>query len=163
MPVYAANLRTLRSLSPRDGAAPTRSIVAARALESLTDNDEAGSDVTADEEVHHVEGDEISIRCNACGLRLTTADRRVVKGGSHRHTQMNPSGFFFTIVCFSWAAGVVDQGLPSSAWSWFDGYAWTIVSCARCQRHLGWRFSALSGQASDVFLGFIEAHIREDT
>ena len=26
--------------------------------------------------------------------------------------------------------------------SWFPGYSWTILNCAGCGRHLGWRFTA---------------------
>ena len=34
-------------------------------------------------------------------------------------------------------------GAPSEQNSWFPGYAWTIVSCAHCDNHLGWRFTAV--------------------
>ncbi len=29
---------------------------------------------------------------------------------------------------------------PSTEFSWFRGYAWTIVQCASCGAHVGWRF-----------------------
>ena len=34
-------------------------------------------------------------------------------------------------------------GAASEENSWFPGYAWTIVSCAHCDNHLGWRFTAV--------------------
>jgi hypothetical protein len=35
---------------------------------------------------------------------------------------------------------VVVHGRPTTRDSWFPGYAWRIVSCARCYSHLGWKF-----------------------
>ena len=38
--------------------------------------------------------------------------------------------------------GVVLEGSPEEANSWFTGYAWTIAYCA-CGVHLGWQFTAV--------------------
>ena len=43
-------------------------------------------------------------------------------------------------------------GSPSTQDSWFPGYAWTIVHCARCYAHLGWHFTLAttsSGEDND--------------
>lgn len=32
-------------------------------------------------------------------------------------------------------------GCPETIDSWFPGYAWTIMQCALCDSHLGWRFT----------------------
>jgi hypothetical protein len=31
--------------------------------------------------------------------------------------------------------------------SWFPGYSWQILICAKCKAHIGWRFEKLSGKA----------------
>ncbi|KAI6200615.1 Protein cereblon [Aphelenchoides besseyi] len=31
---------------------------------------------------------------------------------------------------------------PSSEYSWFEGYAWTIIVCKDCDAHVGWKFQA---------------------
>ncbi len=33
-------------------------------------------------------------------------------------------------------------GYPSTQFSWFQGYAWTIAMCQHCKSHIGWRFTA---------------------
>lgn len=33
-------------------------------------------------------------------------------------------------------------GRQSTEYSWFPGYAWTIVQCKRCSSHIGWKFTA---------------------
>jgi hypothetical protein len=47
---------------------------------------------------------------------------------------------------------VLVHGRPTSRDSWFPGYAWRIVSCARCYSHLGWKFKLVmrSGDAADA-------------
>ena len=35
---------------------------------------------------------------------------------------------------------VLLHGLPTTDWSWFEGYSWQIAVCARCYAHLGWRY-----------------------
>uniref|UniRef100_A0A914V4V1 CULT domain-containing protein n=2 Tax=Plectus sambesii TaxID=2011161 RepID=A0A914V4V1_9BILA len=34
------------------------------------------------------------------------------------------------------------SGKPTTALSWFPGYAWTAALCPKCGVHLGWRFEA---------------------
>jgi Yippee zinc-binding/DNA-binding /Mis18, centromere assembly len=36
--------------------------------------------------------------------------------------------------------------------SWFPGYSWTIMSCAACAHHLGWKFCAVEGTPSNASL-----------
>lgn len=37
-------------------------------------------------------------------------------------------------------------GEASAENSWFPGYAWTIATCAHCDNHVGWRFTAVRRQ-----------------
>ena len=103
---------------------------------------------------------EVAILCAACHQALTMNRHRISRAGAHRHTQMNPGGYFYTILCFSRVTGAVPVGRPSVEWSWFDGFAWTIMECRRCRSHLGWRFTAVEVSA-DAFFGLIASRIRE--
>ena len=46
--------------------------------------------------------------------------------------------------------GVWYQGQPQSKDSWFPGYCWTIMACAVCGHHLGWKFSTDVSDSGNV-------------
>ena len=55
-------------------------------------------------------------------------------------------------------------GTPCLEYSWFPGYAWTIIECVSCFCHIGWKFTAGSKALKpEQFYGFsrksIEAKI----
>lgn len=77
-------------------------------------------------------------------------------GGAHEHTFVNPAGFAYVIGCFRSAPGCADRGPPESAFSWFPGWTWQVVACARCHAHLGWHYR----NAGDEFHGLITAALR---
>jgi hypothetical protein len=81
-----------------------------------------------------------ALHCAACRHRITDEDHRIERGGGHAHTFVNPGGFVHYVGCFALAPGVVEVGSPETAFSWFPGWSWQIVECARCRAHLGWRF-----------------------
>ena len=89
--------------------------------------------------------------CRSCGQRITDNEARIPIGDRHEHTVTNPHGFTFHIGCFDSAPGVVEEGEPSSYFSWFAGYHWRIVICQGCRWHLGWRFD----DADSHFYGLI--------
>ena len=46
-------------------------------------------------------------------------------------------------------------GTPSTEYSWFPGYAWTILECRTCHNHIGWKFTAAKNSLKPVkFFGF---------
>jgi len=46
-------------------------------------------------------------------------------------------------------------GQPSTEYSWFPGYSWTITECGGCGDHTGWKFIATTRKLSpDKFYGF---------
>ncbi|XP_023335486.1 protein cereblon [Eurytemora carolleeae] len=46
-------------------------------------------------------------------------------------------------------------GTPSTEYSWFPGYAWTILECGTCHNHIGWKFTAAKSSLKPVkFYGF---------
>lgn len=91
------------------------------------------------------------IVCRCCGLRITSSAQRIEVNGSHEYTFTNPGGIVFHIGCFARVQGCRFPGEPTSEWSWFSGYAWSVAICSGCGSHLGWRYSA----GDDVFYGLI--------
>ncbi|XP_052126292.1 protein cereblon isoform X2 [Frankliniella occidentalis] len=62
-------------------------------------------------------------------------------------TYVNPHGFVHDTITIRKANGIVLQNQPpSTEFSWFPGYGWTIAACSQCQRHIGWRFTATDSQ-----------------
>ena len=91
------------------------------------------------------------IFCAACRHLVTHQDERISVGGSHEHTCTNPAGLAFRIGCFREAGGCVAIGEATTEHTWFEGCAWRVALCAKCERHLGWRFLA----PADDFHGLI--------
>ncbi|MBW1989216.1 MAG: hypothetical protein JRI97_06685 [Deltaproteobacteria bacterium] len=98
------------------------------------------------------------ILCGSCGGVVTSRSQRVERHGSHKHTFFNPAGLVFTIGCFRQSAGVSAVGPATAEFTWFPGYDWQVGLCRKCFAHLGWRFSASSG---DAFFGLILDRITE--
>lgn len=82
------------------------------------------------------------VRCAACGHEIARPSDRTDIDGRHAHEFLNPAGITFRVGCFRDAPGCVAVGERSTVWSWFPGFAWQVVLCARCHAHLGWGFSA---------------------
>ncbi|EZA51920.1 protein cereblon isoform X2 [Ooceraea biroi] len=59
-------------------------------------------------------------------------------------TYVNPGGVLHETITFYHVVGVMlSDSNPSTEYSWFPGYAWTIASCKGCRRHVGWKFTAV--------------------
>ena len=95
--------------------------------------------------------------CSTCRARVTSVDQIIAMNGRHQHAFFNPAGIAFEIRCFQAAPGTMVQGTPSSAFSWFAGYAWQIARCATCHTHLGWRFVDQAGRSA--FFGLIASRL----
>uniref|UniRef100_A0A915HY40 Protein cereblon n=1 Tax=Romanomermis culicivorax TaxID=13658 RepID=A0A915HY40_ROMCU len=57
---------------------------------------------------------------------------------------VNPHGSLHELLTLSRLINskcVTYRGRPQTEYSWFPGYAWTIVECTRCKGHLGWHFT----------------------
>lgn len=98
-----------------------------------------------------------ALYCRACGRSITARDQAVTVHSSFRHTFFNPAGVVFEIGCYKQAAGCRKEGIPSSDFSWFSGYLWSVALCSGCQTHLGWYFD--SGSAA--FWGLIVNKLKE--
>ncbi|KAI1296542.1 Protein cereblon [Halotydeus destructor] len=55
---------------------------------------------------------------------------------------VNPAGYVHEALTVCQSESLSLEGHPSTEFSWFPGYAWTICSCSRCHSHIGWRFTA---------------------
>ncbi|KPJ01351.1 Protein cereblon-like [Papilio xuthus] len=73
----------------------------------------------------------------------------------------NAGGYMHDIVTVSRARGVVPSGRRSAEFSWFPGYAWTIIVCGACRTHLGWQFDALSRSLRpEYFFGLCRNYVQ---
>jgi hypothetical protein len=90
--------------------------------------------------------------CAACRHPITTEQQRIEVNGRHKHRCVNPDGLLFHIGCFRGAPGCTAEGVPTTEFTWFAGYAWNYALCNRCSALLGWKFQ---GSDSPSFFGLI--------
>ena len=90
--------------------------------------------------------------CRACLHPIVRPADRISVQGRHMHTFANPHGIVFEIGCFQNAPGCGVIGPASDEFTWFPGHRWRVCICAACLAHLGWLFTASSG---DAFHGLI--------
>lgn len=85
--------------------------------------------------------------CASCGQDVTQYSSILAMSGTGVMTVfVNPHGVVSRVltthaVC---PAAVDVRSLPELADTWYPGYGWSIVDCARCSNHLGWRYDWLS-------------------
>lgn len=81
------------------------------------------------------------IRCATCGVELCDEDDVFSMTSSGAvHVFPNPSGQLLRIVTVRRAEPLIPVSVPTTDFTWFAGYAWTIVVCGDCETHLGWRY-----------------------
>ncbi len=78
--------------------------------------------------------------CAACRTPVVPDRAQTTRDDRHRHSFFNPHGHHFILGCFSQAPGCLCTGEETKAWTWFEGFAWTIAVCRNCAQHLGWRY-----------------------
>lgn len=104
--------------------------------------------------------------CRRCNIQL--GDQAEIFSLSSEGPQgafVNPGGHVHETLTLYRAKNLRLTGTPSTEYSWFPGYAWTIAECGRCFSHIGWKFTATSRQlVPDKFYGFsrrsIEARVQ---
>lgn len=91
-----------------------------------------------------VERSEPLIHCKTCSLPLSRAMHMFPVGGAEGTTgaYVNEHGCVHQTITIRHLNqdGVLYSGGPQTRDSWFPGYSWTIMSCAVCFSHLGWKF-----------------------
>ncbi|EFX70803.1 hypothetical protein DAPPUDRAFT_112386 [Daphnia pulex] len=55
---------------------------------------------------------------------------------------VNPFGHVHETITVHRVDGLSVTTPPSTEFSWFPGYAWSIVNCSYCRSHIGWLFTA---------------------
>ncbi len=90
--------------------------------------------------LHGRDGDLRPIVCAACAHPVTEERHRILVGGEHEHTRVNPAGWVYRFGCFDAAPGCRPAGVPSKQATWFAGYWWYAQVCGGCGAHLGWLF-----------------------
>nr|CAD7573474.1 unnamed protein product [Timema californicum] len=76
-------------------------------------------------------------------------------------TYVNPGGYVHETITLHKAKGVrVLNQAPSTEYTWFPGYGWTIAECRTCRKHMGWKFTAMEKHLKpDKFLGLCRRSI----
>jgi hypothetical protein len=111
----------------------------------------------AEDDAALAEGGGRALVCSVCAAGITDDELRTERGGAHQHTFVNPGGFVHRVRCFAAARGVREVGAPEHAFSWFPGYSWQVLDCARCAVHIGWIYRC----AGDVFYGLVADRLVE--
>uniref|UniRef100_A0A1I8GM55 Protein cereblon n=1 Tax=Macrostomum lignano TaxID=282301 RepID=A0A1I8GM55_9PLAT len=105
-----------------------------------------------------------TLRCVRCLNRV--ADKSAIfclAAGGSTGAYVNPGGHVHEMMTVAAATGVRPVGRPCTEHSWFPGYAWQILECAQCSRHMGWRFSAQSSDTRPAaFYGLCRSSVQPD-
>jgi len=102
----------------------------------------------------------VNYLCKFCRRRITASSEQIAVNGQHAHICANPYGLLFEVGCFARAVGCQVTGNPTTEFTWFPGYAWSIALCAGCANHLGWHYT---GKPPSEFYGLILSHLVEES
>ncbi|MBF0279347.1 MAG: hypothetical protein HQM13_16240 [SAR324 cluster bacterium] len=79
--------------------------------------------------------------CKICKTLISQQSYLIaVDGKTPYYTFYNPSHYRFDIMTLSNCYSVLDVSPFSFDYTWFAGYAWSVLCCSSCYEHLGWRF-----------------------
>eukprot|EP00092_Neocalanus_flemingeri_P092343 GFUD01117211.1.p1 GENE.GFUD01117211.1~~GFUD01117211.1.p1 ORF type:complete len:545 (-),score=176.61 GFUD01117211.1:89-1723(-) len=94
--------------------------------------------------------------CKRCSKQL--GDQQNIFSMSKEGPQgafVNPGGHVHETMTLYKAKNLRLVGQPSTEYSWFPGYAWTITECLGCWNHIGWKFTAINPKLRpEKFYGF---------
>jgi len=98
--------------------------------------------------------------CLACHKKITEDKERFPYDGETEFHFTNPEGYTFDIITFRTAEGCREEGIPTSAFTWFKDHAWTYTFCSRCGLQLGWKYLSTEASAkADSFYGLIKSRL----
>jgi cereblon len=108
-----------------------------------------------------------ALRCAVCQAPLACTQHKLTMTEQEQDTMfVNPFGATHGLTCVSkiFSHRLLYQGPPSTTFSWFPGYAWTMFLCKGCGVHLGWRFTRTPDlkQGPDVFWGLAHGSVQVD-
>jgi len=117
----------------------------------------SGQRQTTNKSQDEKQAEEQGVFCAGCQEYLCGRDQAIEMAGGHRHAFVNPAGVEFEIAIYREIA-CRRQGPLTLAYTWFAGFAWQLVLCPGCRRHLGWRYHQPD---SPDFYGLITDRIHE--
>ncbi|XP_014234795.1 protein cereblon [Trichogramma pretiosum] len=84
------------------------------------------------------------LACSNCGIQIgKQSDVFPMSKEGPQNTFCNSGGFVHDTITLYDVSNIILSGeQPSTEYSWFPGYAWTIAYCERCNDHKGWCFEA---------------------
>jgi hypothetical protein len=88
------------------------------------------------------------ICCSACHQKICRKDdvfSMSVQGA--QGTYVNSHGYLHETITVYRAESLLLQDHPSTEYSWFPGYAWSICTCANCYQHIGWKFTTTTDKS----------------
>jgi hypothetical protein len=97
--------------------------------------------------------------CAWCLNRVASEKDRHLRDGRSTFSFRNPEGIRFDIITFSRTIGCREVGVPTLAYTWFPGHAWSCCVCDRCQMHLGWHYTGPSTFAGLIVNRIVRASI----
>ncbi|KAH1011140.1 hypothetical protein HUJ04_000569 [Dendroctonus ponderosae] len=110
-------------------------------------------------EVNYLRLDRL-ICCYNCRYEITYPSKifAMSKDGLQSN-YVNPGGFVYEIITVSCANNIRLAGDASRQFSWFPGYAWTVIECINCNNHIGWQFTS-NNLTPKKFFGLAHTGIR---
>ncbi|KMQ87897.1 protein cereblon-like protein [Lasius niger] len=79
-----------------------------------------------------------------CAISRLQRELKYLMEEGPQGTYVNPGGVIHETITFYHVQGVMlSDAAPSTEYSWFPGYAWTVAICKSCHHHIGWKFTAV--------------------
>ncbi len=78
--------------------------------------------------------------CAWCGIFITDSGQLFKVNGADSHSFVNPSGVQCNFRTFHHCENVLIHHDLYFEHSWFSGFGWRFLMCARCLQHLGWKY-----------------------
>jgi hypothetical protein len=102
------------------------------------------------------DNDAKSYYCARCGQFITDSRSIIQIEGARSHSFVNPAGVLCNFTTFEECENVMVHETLYLQHSWFLGYGWRFVLCARCFQHLGWKYDAVrEGARPRSFFGIL--------
>ncbi|GLT85455.1 hypothetical protein SLE2022_036450 [Rubroshorea leprosula] len=105
------------------------------------------------------------IRCRTCQTVIAQrSDMLVMSSDGPLAAYVNPDGYVHEIMTLNKANGLAIRTRPYTEYSWFPGYAWSIINCANCETQMGWLFTATNKNLKPrSFWGIRTSLVADDT
>ncbi|XWS70302.1 hypothetical protein CRYUN_Cryun03dG0036300 [Craigia yunnanensis] len=104
------------------------------------------------------------IRCKICQTVIARrSDMLVMSSDGPLGAYVNEHGYVHEVMTFCKANGLALRGAPVKEYSWFPGYAWTMINCASCESQMGWLFTATNEKLKPKsFWGIRSCQVTDD-